>query len=320
MKKTIAIFLAFLILVGFSACKSDSPDNKPERSKVSTNSVPSAVPTTAVEVEHLITAEDALLSLRNQGFPITHILIFDEKTDLNNLLGRPGKYIGKADFLDSRIENQEIDESQGLGGGTIEVFDDIDACQSRYSYLNSLTDASLGAFGVNQYIYKTDYTIFRVSYEILPSEAKEYETAYLSIVEDSKGAISKQFGLIDLEPQSKIPEIPDYEAIEQAITLSIPSEYKQGSWFFVYCDSYPSGAVSAQIQVDLGNSDTTAALNLAASLSRISKEVIEGIGYSFDSASITIVNRGAPVGLYATENGNDFTIVAGGKRTEATVP
>lgn len=121
-----------------------------------------------------------------------------------------------------------------------------------------------------------------------------------------------------LEETTSTENAPDYDSIAAAIIAEIPSDYQNSKWFFVYCDSYPGNTITAQIQVDLESSDASAALNLAVSLSRISKNVIEAIGYPFDSAGITIVNHGAPVGLYITENGNDFTIVDGGKRTEIT--
>lgn len=73
-----------------------------------------------------------------------------------------------------RIE--QYDAANNPQGGTAEVFDNTDDCNSRYEYLKGMQDPSLGIFGVTQYIYKYDKAIFRISYDITPDEAEIYHT------------------------------------------------------------------------------------------------------------------------------------------------
>ncbi len=141
------------------------------------------------------TAESILLELKTSGLPITDVLVFDEVTDVNELLGRPHQYIGKADFQDNRVAREEYDNYPT--GGTIEVFSSKEDCAARCKYLQSLADGSLGAFGVNQYIYKADYALFRVSYDLLPSQAAEYEKMFHQIADGIKGAKSAVSGYLE---------------------------------------------------------------------------------------------------------------------------
>lgn len=126
------------------------------------------------------TAEQYLNLLKNSGCPIDQILVYDESTDPNGNLGRPNHYISKADFSDKNL-NQE--DPNSLNGGTIEVFSSEDDCNSRYEYLNKFTDPKLGPIGLKQYMYKSKYSILRISYDITPTQAKVYEDAFYKITE-----------------------------------------------------------------------------------------------------------------------------------------
>ena len=134
-----------------------------------------------------ITAEDILLGLRNRGIPVADILVYNEETDTNNLLGRPNNYIGKASFHDSRIETygeltpENIEDYYNMG--TIEVFSNKKDCDARYDYLESFNDPTNEILYLKQYIYKTDCAILRVRYDLTPGQAAEYETAFKQIVE-----------------------------------------------------------------------------------------------------------------------------------------
>ena len=105
--------------------------------------------------------------------------MWDESTDINELLGRPGQYIGKADFSDARVAEYWTTEEErvqnGLNGGTIEVFKSKKDCSKRNKYLSAFLGADLGVMGLNQYVYKYDKVIFRVSYDVVPSEAEIYK-------------------------------------------------------------------------------------------------------------------------------------------------
>ena len=137
------------------------------------------------------TAEEAMQALQLQ-FPeaFEKVIVYDEQSDPNGLLGRPGQYIGKADFIDSRIEmNQNPTMTDEMKeGGTLECFENESTCNSRYEELCRLSGADMGAFGVNAYIYKYDQAIFRVSYDVTPSDAAAYQTAMDAILGEASTA------------------------------------------------------------------------------------------------------------------------------------
>lgn len=158
MKKTVSLFLAIFMITLLSACGSSEP-----------------------KVE--ITADNSLSSLKEKISNVTTTTIFDESTDPNENLGRPGQYIGKGDFFDSRIGDSEEN------AGTIEFFSSKSDCKDRYEYLCKMSDSKLGALGVNQYIYKYNLAIFRVSFDLTPKQAEEYKTAMDEII----GEVSSQY-------------------------------------------------------------------------------------------------------------------------------
>ena len=51
------------------------------------------------------------------------------------------------------------------------------------------SEPELGAFGVNQYIYKYNLAVFRVSYDLTPSQAEEYKQA----MDEIMGEVSEQY-------------------------------------------------------------------------------------------------------------------------------
>lgn len=153
MKKLIALLLCILCI--FSGCGGN------QKSEVEITS------------DTLITALSSVESFDKS-------VIYTEETDPNELLGRPNNYIGKADFSDTRCEQWSEDN---LAGGTFEYFSNEADCDSRYEYLLKLSDPSLGALGVNQYIYKYSTVILRVDFELTSTQAEEYRdalTSYLS--------------------------------------------------------------------------------------------------------------------------------------------
>lgn len=158
MRKVASLILLVVMVFSLSACGSSEP-----------------------KVE--VTAESSLTSLQEKISNVTSIVVYDEETDPNENLGRPGQYIGKADFFDDRMEDTEDN------AGTIEFFSSKSDCNDRYEYLCKLSDPELGVFGVNQYIYKYDLAVFRVSFDLTPTQAEEYKAA----MDEIMGEVSKQY-------------------------------------------------------------------------------------------------------------------------------
>ena len=147
-----------------------------------------------LETKEYGTAEEILLALKEKNTNLTEILVWTEENDPNGSLGRPNEYISKADFSDARVEETALSESEkleyGLNGGSIEVFASEADCDARYTYLKEFLDPSYGVFGLNQYMYKYDKAIFRVSYDITPSEATVYKDQMDAIIGET-GEIAK---------------------------------------------------------------------------------------------------------------------------------
>lgn len=158
MRKVASLILLVVMVFSLSACGSSEP-----------------------KVE--VTAESSLTSLQEKISNVTSIVVYDEETDPNENLGRPGQYIGKADFFDDRMEDTEDN------AGTIEFFSSKSDCNDRYEYLCKLSDPELGVFGVNQYIFKYDLAVFRVSFDLTPTQAEEYKAA----MDEIMGEVSEQY-------------------------------------------------------------------------------------------------------------------------------
>jgi hypothetical protein len=180
MKKLIAV-VALLLIVALAGCTTQA-------GMATIAQKASAAPSPTPKKD--LTAAQIVAALKKAGLPVRHEITFDEKTDQNALLGRPGGYISKASFLEPRDDEMwdfsiEYDESfdpvtYGYGY-TVETFKNTSEMQKRYDYLNSMVDTG-GIVSPRQYIYKYGKAILRVSYDLTPSEAKKYEQAFYEIM------------------------------------------------------------------------------------------------------------------------------------------
>lgn len=167
--------LGFMIVV-LSACGED--DGVEAASDTSVASVPVTTDpplttTTEAESEDL-TAEAFLGALEEAGLPIGQSTIWDEATDPNELLGRPGQYVEKATWTDTRIEC--FSDAPGVDcGGDIEIFEDPDDRDERYEYLSGFADESLlGGY----YQWRLPNAVVRIGFELTPSQAEEYAAVF----------------------------------------------------------------------------------------------------------------------------------------------
>ncbi len=137
-------------------------------------SMTTAPPPAAPQV---VDAESVLVELRNAGLPITDSVTITETNDGNNLIGRPGQYVSKVVFADSRIGTPIDRASPGNdAGGSLEVFASASDAQARSDYIQR-TLQSLGPIAGTEYHYLAGTALVRVTGEMLPSAAAEYETA-----------------------------------------------------------------------------------------------------------------------------------------------
>lgn len=122
-----------------------------------------------------LTADQVLQKLKSAGMPVSNIVVFTEATDPNKQLGRPNQYTSKANFSDPAHK----DTDKASPDNTVEVFAVASEAKARAEYVKSAT-ASMPALA--QYIYQEGVYVLRINHEILPSDAKKYETAFLAAV------------------------------------------------------------------------------------------------------------------------------------------
>jgi hypothetical protein len=124
---------------------------------------PAPSPTPAAMTGDLFAA-----ALAKSGILSADVVVYTDATDPNHFLGRPGQYVGKVNWTDSRAPAQKQQ-------ATVEIFADDASMQARFSYLS---DAFKAFPTTLQYMYRNDARrmVLRVPRELTPSQAAEYES------------------------------------------------------------------------------------------------------------------------------------------------
>lgn len=161
MNKYLFAVLVASLLVACGQQKSAQGDNKP----ASNASVEVAKPAQELKlIEDTQYISDKLKTVPT----VSKVIIYTEETDPNHLLGRPGQYTAKLNFIDSRYKNK------GDGFGTVEVFKNQDDLNRRYDYVDQLGKQTSLAL---MYQYKHGNLLMRLDHALTPTQAKEYEAA-----------------------------------------------------------------------------------------------------------------------------------------------
>jgi len=123
-----------------------------------------------------LTAEQVTRQLTEQVRTGTLTTVYTAETDPNKLLGRPGGYMSKTAFSDSRIKPALFGTTQDSvnGGGSVELFADEDAATARRNYVQEL-GKRLPI--LTEYDYQSGPVLLRVSRNLTPEQAAEYESA-----------------------------------------------------------------------------------------------------------------------------------------------
>lgn len=166
--------VALVVVVGCGgdddAATTTAADDATTTTTETTTTSESTTTTEAAPAE--LTSEQIVEGLRAAGLPIGAVQVYDASNDPNELLGRPGQYIGKASFADTRV-GTEVDGVEG--GGDVEVFDDPAAQSQRVDYLETFADQPpIGGW----YQYNTGNAVLRVSFSLTPEQADEYRAAF----------------------------------------------------------------------------------------------------------------------------------------------
>ena len=123
------------------------------------------------------TAEEVFNRIAAQVPSASLVKVYTEDDDPNKLLGRPNGYTSKIAFADSRILKADIEGAEEDAierGGSIEVFPDAELAKGRAEYIQgALKNSGLGA----EYDYLRGPVLMRVTGNLSPSKARDYETA-----------------------------------------------------------------------------------------------------------------------------------------------
>lgn len=103
--------------------------------------------------------------------PVKDAVIYDERTDPNGLLGRPGRYVEKMNFSDARLPEKRPECS-------IEVFNSFEDAKLRKEYIEAIGKASSP---MDSYYFLHRNVLVRIDLKLIPSEAEEYKKALESL-------------------------------------------------------------------------------------------------------------------------------------------
>ena len=105
---------------------------------------------------------------------ITRTVAITEDNDPNDALGRPGSYVEAVAIYDSRAECD--DDLDITCGAKVEVFETEAAATKRRDYIQGVVMDTSGL--LTEYDYLDDTVLLRVSGDLEPSVAAEYEKAF----------------------------------------------------------------------------------------------------------------------------------------------
>lgn len=184
MKKRLLLSVMVCSLLMFGCNMKDAPVESSSSDPVvasESDSNADVVESTAEMVEEKIISLDAqqvLEQIKALGVgTVGTIVVYDEVTDTNNLLGRPNQYTSKVNFEDTRVEQHILLDKHGNPdpvGGTIEVFNNEEDTTSRRNHIERI-EKSLPT--MVQYLYQRNNILLRIDKELTPTQASEYEKA-----------------------------------------------------------------------------------------------------------------------------------------------
>lgn len=161
-------------VASLAACGSTETEND---GRAESSSPAAAETSEAAEPAVPANAAAVVTQLQDAGLPISETLAITETNDPNNLIGRPGQYTSKVVFADERT-GVPIDQTEpgNEAGGSVEFFADADGARARADYIAGV-QASMGPMAGVEYHYLVGPALVRVTGELPPSVAAEYEAA-----------------------------------------------------------------------------------------------------------------------------------------------
>ena len=105
---------------------------------------------------------------------VTKLVTITEDNDPNDKIGRPGGYVSAATLYDKGATCTELGAECGA---TIEVWADEASATARSKFIQDALKGANGMLG-EEYHYQDGPVLLRVTGELKPSVAKQYEAAF----------------------------------------------------------------------------------------------------------------------------------------------
>lgn len=151
-----------------------SVEDAEEQTTATPTAEPTAAPTPTVVAP--VDAEAATEAMRAANPEITAVTVYDENTDPNDLIGRPGQYTSAARITDGRAAGGDgID-----AGAVVEVFATPEDAQARSTYIQEMLTELGPAFGTEWHHLQGTH-LLRVSGSLVPSVNDEYSAAWTAL-------------------------------------------------------------------------------------------------------------------------------------------
>lgn len=120
-------------------------------------------------------AEQISFKLEKAKLPINNVVVYNEKTDPNKMLGRPNQYISKVNFADTRLDQLD---PKNPNGGSIETFKNTDDLKARKEYIESVIKTT-PAF--TEYMVVNGKYLLRLSKDMTNDQVNKYKKAFMAI-------------------------------------------------------------------------------------------------------------------------------------------
>ncbi|CAN5815225.1 hypothetical protein BH23ACT12_BH23ACT12_02890 [soil metagenome] len=171
-KFLLRILVGLSLLLLAAACRQNAPSEDDDFELQTPGAGATGQIDAGAVVEHLKTA----------NLPIGRVDVYNAETDPVSRLGRPGQYVGKAIFQDSRLplvlqDGQDVISFQN-SGGIVEIFASTADLENRKKALDLARQQFPAAFP--EYQYNNGVVLLRLGHVLTPEQAAGYEAAVSS--------------------------------------------------------------------------------------------------------------------------------------------
>ena len=177
MRRLIPPLVALTLAVVLASCSGNDPR------RTSAASTPTTAPKTSVGVTAPPTTQAAyhartlIAGMKRAGQPIGKVVCYNETTDPNKLLGRPGGYIEKCDWADTRYDRPSTGVPSDVVGGSIEVFAVPGEAMERAQYLGTFAGQGMLSTGWTFLIPPNSNFMLRVDSDLTSRQTTAYRKA-----------------------------------------------------------------------------------------------------------------------------------------------